>query len=149
MWGLCLVWMPAASSSVCLVLNIPLVRSLADKWWPVCSGCWVGLLLLCGCHSPVGDRVCSLVVGVEAPRSISESPELWCEVGRIGASPPGEEPLSIPLPELSTGECSAQSPVCGLTRPPAQIHSSQVPGAQSCTWTVGEWLGGSPDLVPA
>ena len=35
--------------------------------------------LLCVCHSPVGGRVCSPHVGVEAHRSVCE---LWCEVGR-------------------------------------------------------------------
>ncbi|KAJ8794816.1 hypothetical protein J1605_018809 [Eschrichtius robustus] len=47
----------------------------------------------------VGGWVCSLAVGVEAPRSVSE---LQCEVGGIGAFLQGEEPLSIPLPELFT-----------------------------------------------
>lgn len=47
-----------------------------------------------GCYSPVGDRVCSLVAGVEAPRYNSE---LLYEAGRTGALPLGEEPLSVPL----------------------------------------------------
>ena len=59
--------------------------------------------LLYGCHSPVGGRICSLVVGLEAPISVCE---LWFEVGRIGALPLREKPLSIPLMELSTGECA-------------------------------------------
>ena len=42
-------------------------------WWPGLH--WMlseASSLLCGCHSPVGTRDCSLVVGVEAPRSVSE-----------------------------------------------------------------------------
>ena len=38
--------------------------------------------LLCGCHSPVGDRICSSVVGMEVSRSFSK---LLCEVGGTGA----------------------------------------------------------------
>ena len=59
--------------------------------------------LLCGCHIPVGGRVCSPAVGVEAPRSGSK---LQYEVGGTGALPLGEEPLSIPLQELSTRKCT-------------------------------------------
>ena len=55
--------------------------------------------LLCGCHCPVKGRVCCLLVGMEAPRSISE---LKYEVGAIGTLPLREEPLSIPLPEPFT-----------------------------------------------
>ena len=58
--------------------------------------------MLCGCHRPVEGRVCFLSVEVEAPSSISE---LWCEVGGTVALPLGEEPLSIPPLEPSTGEC--------------------------------------------
>lgn len=49
--------------------------------------------LLCGCDSPAGGRVCSLVVGIDTSRSVSE---LWCEAGRTGVLPLGEKPLSIP-----------------------------------------------------
>ena len=59
--------------------------------------------LLCGCHIPVEVRVCSPVVGVETPRSV---PELQCELGGTGALLLGEEPLSIPPQELSTGKCT-------------------------------------------
>ena len=62
-----------------------------------------GLLFALCCYSPAGGRVCSLVVGIEAPRSISK---LQCDVGRIGALPLEEKPLSIPPPELSIGECT-------------------------------------------
>ena len=58
---------------------------------------------LCGCQSPVWDRVCSPVVGVEAPRSISE---LWCEVGGTGTLLLREELLCIPPQELSTERCT-------------------------------------------
>lgn len=67
-----------------------------------CAGYWVGHpLLLCGCHCPVRSGVCSLIVRVEAPRSVSG---LCCEVGRIGARP--RDLLSISLLELFTGECA-------------------------------------------
>ena len=55
--------------------------------------------MLCDCHCPVKGRVFCLLVGMEAPRSISE---LKYEVGVIGTLPLREEPLSIPLPELFT-----------------------------------------------
>ena len=63
--------------------------------------------MLCGCPSPVGGRACSLVVGVEAPRSVSE---LQSKVGGIGVRPLREEPLSISPLELSTS-----SVLCGVT----------------------------------
>ena len=59
--------------------------------------------MLCGCHSPVGGRVCSPVVGVEAPRSISE---LRCKGGRTAVLPLGEEPLSVPPQALSIQSCT-------------------------------------------
>lgn len=59
--------------------------------------------LLFGCYSTVRGRVCSLVVGVDAPRSISD---LWCEVYRIGALLLGEEPLSTPPQEVSNEKCA-------------------------------------------
>lgn len=53
--------------------------------------------LLCGCHSPVGGKVCALAVGVEALRSVSEL-QLWSVVGgRCGWSSwrePTEHPSS-------------------------------------------------------
>ena len=64
-------------------------------------------LLLCGCHSPVGGRVCSRVVAVEASRSGSK---LQCEVGGTGAFSLGKEPLHITPWGLSTrdvGFCDA------------------------------------------
>lgn len=54
-------------------------------------------LLLCGCHYTVRSRICSLVVGTETLRSVSE---MHCEVGRIGVFLLGEDPLSIPPSEL-------------------------------------------------
>ena len=59
--------------------------------------------LLCGCHSPIGGRVCTPVVGEEAPRSSSK---LWCEVVRTGALLLGKGPLHIPPQDLSTGMCT-------------------------------------------
>lgn len=97
------------------------------------------------CRSPVGDRVYSLVIGVEAPRSfLSRVSELWCEVGRVGALAPGEEPLSIPLPELSTGRvlCGPQGHPHRSTLVRAQERSSHAPRPSGSD-------GGSPDLVPA
>ena len=101
--------------------------------------------LLRVCRSPVGDRVYSLVIGVEAPRSfLSRVSELWCEVGRVGALAPGEEPLSIPLPELSTGRvlCGPQGHPHRSTLVRAQERSSHAPRPSGSD-------GGSPDLVPA
>lgn len=63
---------------------------------------------LCGCHSPVGGRVCSLVVGVEAPISVFK---LWCAVGRIGILSLGEELLHTPPQELCGVACHL---LCGL-----------------------------------
>lgn len=37
--------------------------------------------------------------------------DVWCEIGGIGALPLGEEPLSTPLPELFTTDCTVLSPV--------------------------------------
>ena len=60
--------------------------------------------LLCGCHSPVGGRVCSSpVVGLEAIRLGSK---LWCEVGGTGMLLLGMEPLCIPPQELPTRTCA-------------------------------------------
>ena len=52
-----------------------------------------------GCHIPVGGRVGSPIVGVEAPRIGSK---LWCEISWTGALSLGKELLSIPLQELFT-----------------------------------------------
>lgn len=43
-------------------------------------------------HSSVEGRFCSLGLGVETPRSVSE---LQCKVGRIGTLPLGGKPLII------------------------------------------------------
>ena len=75
--------------------------------------------LLCGCHSPVGSRVCSPVVGVEAPRSSSK---LQCEVGRTGMLSLGKGSLCIFLQELSTRTCnSVMSPATRCVRPQSTI----------------------------
>lgn len=55
--------------------------------------------LCCGCQSSVRSRICSPVVGADAPRSVYE---LQCGVGVTGALPLGEESLIIPPQELST-----------------------------------------------
>ena len=60
-------------------------------------------LLLCGCHYTVRSRICSLVVGTETLRSVSE---MHCEVGRIGVFLLGEDPLSIPPVKLFICECA-------------------------------------------
>ena len=65
--------------------------------------------LLLSCHCPVRDMVCSLIVGAEAPRSVSER---QCEVRGTGAFLLAKEPLPIPggaLQELSIGWC-----ICGV-----------------------------------
>ena len=99
-----LVWMPALCFlSVCWPLS-PWEWVWLVVWWPepVLDVEW-GLLFVCGCHNPLRGRVCSPVVGVEAPRSVSE---LWYKVGGTGVLLLGEETLSIPLQELSTGKCT-------------------------------------------
>ena len=60
--------------------------------------------LICGCHSPLGGRVCSPLVGVEAPRSGSK---LHSEIGGTGLLPLGKEPPSVLLQELFTGTCDS------------------------------------------
>ena len=120
--------------------------------------------LLCGCRCPVGSWVCSLAVGVEAPRSISE---LWRVVDGIGALALGEEPELLPHecallchlspvlppykvhccwhcpgPHLNLGNASNR-PWCppGIvsTGPPAQINQGQVPGPHSSLiWSTAE-----------
>ena len=77
--------------------------------------------LLFGHHSPVRGRVCSPVVGVEATTSVSE---LQCGIGRTGALPLGEEPLSIPLQRLS----NSKSTVWCCLSPFVWAHSIQ------CCW---------------
>ena len=82
--------------------------------------------LLCGCHCPVRGGVCSLAVGVEAPRSVSDP---QCEVGRIGALPLWEKSLSCPPLELFTCECALLclfSPVVLAHRLHCCWHCSQL-----------------------
>ena len=62
--------------------------------------------------SVLSGKVCSIVVGIEGPRSISE---LQCEVGKNGAFLLGEKPISIPWAELFTRECALWCCLCGLT----------------------------------
>lgn len=93
---------------------VPLIGDVTDVLVTrVCTGYLVeASSLFLGCH--FRDRVYSLVVGIEAPRSVSE---VQCEVGRIGVLPLGEETLSIPLPELfpmSVLCCVTFHPLFGL-----------------------------------
>ena len=73
--------------------------------------------LLYACHSPVGGRVCSPIVGVKNPRS---GFKLHCEVGRSGVLLLGKKPLCIPPQGLSTGDMqfcdAAHHPVCVPTK---------------------------------
>ena len=59
---------------------------------------------LCGCQSPVRDRVCSPVIEVEDPRSNSK---LQCKAGGTGVLPLGKEPLQVLPQELSSGTCDS------------------------------------------
>lgn len=109
----------------CVQVIIPLtddvigvVMTAACKW--MLSG---ASSLLCDCHSPVGTRVCSLVVEVEALRSISE---LQCGVGRTRVLLLGEKPH---LPKAGQQDmCSVNSPTTHehLTRPAAAGPASAV-----------------------
>ena len=105
--------------------------------------------LLCGCHCPVKGRVFCLLVGMEAPRSISE---LKYEVGAIGTLPLERSLwvflcqscspsvlscvtfhlllLALPSTPPQLWECQRSalgSLRCCFTRPPVQIHWSLVP----------------------
>lgn len=88
---------------------------------------------LCGCHSPVGGRVCSLVVGVEAPRSVYK---LWCAVGRIGILSLGEELLvllhrsSVVLPATSC--VGSGTHCCWHCPPPLQLWECRRSAWMSC-----------------
>ena len=76
----------------------------------------MGLSFLLWLSYTCRGKVCSLVVGMETPRSISE---LQCEVDGIGALPLGEEPPSIPPLERSTGACAllyCLAPTMGFTK---------------------------------
>jgi hypothetical protein len=89
----------------CMLPIIPLIGGVTGVVVTRASGI---SSLLCDCHCPVKGRVCSLVVGVKAPGLI-----LSCIVSSqdwIGVLPLGEGLVSIPLPELFTGECT-ESPV--------------------------------------
>ena len=134
--------------------------------------------LFCGGYCPVRGRVCSLVVRIGGPRSVSEL-GCWfqCEVGRVGALALREvtgfssswavhlwvysavslfthcahklhRHWNCSQPHLNR-EYAGSWPWClsGIvsTRPPVQIHWSQVPGLQqSCTWTrCGSYEGSS------
>lgn len=68
--------------------------------------------LLGGYNCPDVIRICSLDVGVEAPKSTSE----LCEVGMTGAILMGEGPLSMPSTELSTQDCTLWCLLHGLTK---------------------------------
>ena len=64
---LSLVWIPFPQ---CVLTFIPLIKG--STWWCHQSPRWklsVATSLLCGCHSPVMGRVCSLTVGVKITQS--------------------------------------------------------------------------------
>lgn len=59
---------------------------------------------LSGCHRPVGDKVCSPVVGLEAHISSSR---LWCETGGTEMLLLGKEILCVLPQELSIRICNS------------------------------------------
>ena len=141
-------------------------------WWPVPAlDIEQGLLFAIWLSLPVMGQVCSLVVGVEAFRSISE-PWFWAAVwGRwICNAPPGRGAAEYSSARLLTSDgallcyltrilqayevhhgwhCPWPRLIFGnagnelwylsdivFTRPPAEIHWSQVHELQKlCTWT--------------
>ena len=86
-----------------------------DRGWDWCCGDqslhWMlgrAFSLLCGCHSPVGGRVYSPVVDIEAPWSVSE---LQCEMGGTGALLLGKS-HSILLPRICPLGCVPCDIIC-------------------------------------
>ena len=92
----------------CLLRGFSCVRFFATPWTVPCLiGDVIGIegtracnwmlsgvsSLFCGCHSPIWGRICSPLVGVEAPSSVSESRR---EVGGTRVLPLGEELPRIP-----------------------------------------------------
>ena len=79
---------------------------------------WRGSLL-CSVlvNSPASNGVCSLVIGVETPRSVSE---LWHEKGETDVLTLAEEPLNIPLLGFSTGKHA----MCCFLSPSVQVHKA-------------------------
>ena len=72
--------------------------------------------LLCGCYCPVRGRVCFLVIGAEAPRSVSELC-FWSEVQGmwVAALSLGEEPLHCISSRVSMLCCVTFSWLCWFT----------------------------------
>ena len=68
-------------------------------------------------NSPASNGVCSLVIGVETPRSVSE---LWHDKGETDVLTLAEEPLDIPLLEFSTRKHAMR---CFLS-PSVQVHKA-------------------------
>ena len=102
--------------SQCMLAIIPLSGGVTDVQLPEPAWRLSGAFFFSWLSYTCRGRVCSLAVGVESPRSISE---LQCEVDGIGALPLGEEPLSIPPLEQSTGACAllyCVAPTMGFTK---------------------------------
>ena len=79
----------------CMLASIPLIIGVADAMARACIKYWVGAPLCFVVVNALSRAVSSLfppAVGVETPRSISV---LWCNLGRIGVCPLGEESLII------------------------------------------------------
>ena len=79
----------------CMLASIPLIVGVADAMARACIRYWVGAPLCFVIVNALSRAVSAPfppAVGVETPRSISV---LWCNVGRIGVCPLGEESLII------------------------------------------------------
>lgn len=86
---------------------------------------------------PCQDRVCSLTVGVEAPRPTSEP---CCAVGEMAAVLLGEKPWRIPSlePSIGDGKGPGSAPSAVFIGSPAQILPTEV-GTRTTVVTHLDW----------
>ena len=86
---------------------------------------------------PCQGRVCSLVIGVETPRFVSE---LWHDKGETDVLTLAEEPLNIPLLDFSTEKHA----MCCFLSPSVQVHKAHFcwhcPQPRLNRGNAGSWL---------